>query len=180
MKSADQEFVIIGRILSPRGNSGQVRVSPETDFPQRFDPGARVFVDRQPLAIEDAHWHHGKPVVKFTSIDRVEDARKLQGKFIEIPQSEVQTLEEDRYYYFQLIGLKVRTEQDELLGQLTEILALASNDVYVVQGPRGEILIPAIADVVKKVDLKRKLMIVQPLDGLLELNRKKTDRPAAG
>jgi 16S rRNA processing protein RimM len=74
----------------------------------------------------------------------------------------------------------VRTEQDELLGQLTEILALASNDVYVVQGPRGEILIPAIADVVKKVDLKRKLMIVQPLDGLLELNRKKTDRPAAG
>ncbi len=178
MSSANQEFVVIGRVLSPWGNRGQVKVHPETDFPERFSPGAEVYVEQQPFSIESAAWHRGRLLVKFAGIDRVEDARQLQGKLIEIPQAGLQPLEEDRYYYFQLIGLEVRTDQDKLLGRITEILASASNDVYVVQGPRGETLIPATAEVVTAVDIEKGLMTVEPMEGLLELNLKKTDRAA--
>jgi len=83
-------------------------------------------------------------------------------------------LPEGQYYHSQIIGLEVRTVQGELLGNITEILTGKGNDNYIVQGNKGEILIPAIEDVVKSIDLDKACLIIEPIPGLLDLNQKKT------
>jgi len=172
MKTPGLEFITIGRILAPWGVKGKVKVKVETDFPQRFASGAEVYLDQKPQVIESAEWHNDKLVIKLRSIDSIEDAEKLRGKLIEIPFSQLQPLPEGQYYYFQLIGLKVWTTGGELLGEISEILTTGSNDVYVVSNAQGEILIPAIEDVVKSVDLEQENMVIEPIDGLLNLNQR--------
>ena len=77
------------------------------------------------------------------------------------------------YYHHQLIGLNIVTTDGEALGAVTEILPGQSNDNYVVEGPRGQLLIPAIEDVIQSVDLERGEIVIEPIKGLLELNEKK-------
>jgi 16S rRNA processing protein RimM len=83
-------------------------------------------------------------------------------------------LPEGRYYHFQLIGLEVRTTGDESIGRITEVLSMASADIYVVNGKDGEILIPATDEVIKSVEPDKGYVIIEPLKGLLDLNRKKS------
>ena len=172
MKTPDLEFITVGRVLAPWGVSGKVKVYPETDFPERFAPGAVVYVDKKPLSVESAEPHRGRMIIKFSSVDTIDEAGKLRGKTLEIEHRQLQPLPADSYYHFQLIGLEEWTVQGEILGEITEIIATGSNDNYVVRNARGEILIPAIADVVKSVDIERGVMTIEAVDGLLDLNRK--------
>ena len=91
---------------------------------------------------------------------------------MEIHQGQLQPLPKGQYYHFQLIGLEVRTTADEPLGNITEILTGKSNDNYVVSGDKGEFLIPAIEDVVISIDFSQQRMVIEPIQGLLALNRK--------
>jgi len=100
-------------------------------------------------------------------VNSVEDAQRLRGQTIEIHHSQLKPLPEGQYYHFQLIGLEVWTTPGELLGSITEILATASNDIYIVHGVKGEIFIPAIEDVVKSINLNEGRMIIEPIEGLL-------------
>ena len=173
-ESPDSDCITIGRIIAPWGTRGKVKVQMETVFPQRFSPGEQVFVDGRPMAIADVSWHRGWPMVKFSNMDGVKDAQQLRGKSIEIRKNQVQPLPEDHYYHYQLIGLEVRATSGERLGKIREIISGQSNDVYVVTGKEGDILIPAIEDAVRSVDLERGFMEIEPIAGLLDLNRKKS------
>lgn len=82
-------------------------------------------------------------------------------------------LPEGQYYHHQIIGLQVRTTQGELIGTITEVLTGKSNDNYIVQSDNGEILIPAIEDVVQAIDLEQGFMTIEAIEGLLNLNEKK-------
>ncbi|UCC90432.1 MAG: 16S rRNA processing protein RimM [Dehalococcoidia bacterium] len=173
MKSSELEYVTIGQILAPWGIKGKLKVKITTDFPhQRFTPSSKIFINRQPMTIDSVEWHKGKAIVKLHTIDSIEEAQKLRGQPIEIHHSQLQPLPEGQYYHFQLIGLEVQTTRGERLGNITEILTVESNDIYVVSGNRGEILIPAIEDVVKSVDLNKGCIIIEPIEGLLSLNQK--------
>jgi 16S rRNA processing protein RimM len=168
MKLSDLEYVTIGQILAPWGIKGKLKVEVITDFrQQRFNPSSKVYINRQPMTIESAEWHKGKAIIKLSSIDSIEEAQKLRGQPIEIHHSQLQPLPEGQYYHFQLIGLEIQTTQGELLGNITEILTAKSNDIYVVSSDRGEILIPAIDDVVKSIDLNKGRVIIEPIDGLI-------------
>jgi 16S rRNA processing protein RimM len=171
MKSPGLEFITIGKILAPWGIKGKLKVEVITDFPQRFAPHSQVYINRQPMTIAATKWHKGKAIVKLDTVDSVEQAEKLQGQVIEIHHSQLQPLPEGQYYHFQLIGLEVWTTHGELLGNITQILTAESNDNYVVRGVKGEILIPAIADVVKSVDLDSRRITIEAINGLLSLNR---------
>mgnify|MGYP001437076924 FL=1 len=167
MKSSELEFLTIGQILSPWGVKGKLRIDVVTDFPQRFAPASKVYVNRQPATIDSTEWHKGKLIIKLNQIDTVDAAQRLRGQPIEIHHRQLYPLPEEQYYHFQIIGLELWTTQGELLGKVTEILTAESNDNYVVSGARGEILVPAIDDVVKSVDLKNGRIIIEPIDGLL-------------
>ena len=174
MHPSEPEFVTVGEIVATWGIEGKLQVKVQTDFPQRFDPSSTVYINQQPMIIESTEWHKGKAIIKLSTIDSIEDSEKLVGQLVEIPHSQLQTLPEGKYYHFQLIGLEVRTSQGELLGKITEILTASSNDNYVVKGDEGEILIPAIEDVVKSVDLNKGCVIIEPIEGLLNLNKRRT------
>jgi len=167
MESSELDFITIGQILAPWGAKGKLRVTVLTDFPERFAPAAKVYVNQSPMTVASAEWHKGKIIIKLDQIDTLAEAQKLKGKPIEIHHSQLYTLPEGQYYHFQLIGLEVWTTQDELLGKVAEILPGTSNDNYIVNGARGEILIPAIEDVVKSIDLDHKRITIEPIEGLL-------------
>ena len=172
MKSSELEFITIGQILAPWGIKGKLKVAVVTDFPQRFTSTSKIYVNRQPMTIDSTQWHKGKAIIKLNTIDSIEAAQRLRGQPIEIHHSQVYPLPQDQYYHFQLIGLEVWTNQGELLGTITEILTAESNDNYVVRGAKGEILIPAIEDVVKSIDLSEGRIVIEAIPGLLSLNQK--------
>jgi len=172
MKSSDLDFITIGRILAPWGIKGKLKVKVITDFPQRFAPSSTVYVNRQPMTIDSTEWYKSKAIIKLNTIDNFEAAQRLRGQPIEIHHSQLYSLPEGQYYHFQLIGLEVWTTQGELLGNITEILTAESNDNYVVKGDKGEILIPAVEDVVKSIDLNKGRIVIEAIEGLLSLNQK--------
>ena len=167
MKSSEPEFITIGKIIAPWGIKGKLKVEVVTDFPQRFTPSSKIYINRQPMTINSTEWHKRKAIIKLNTIDSIEDAQRLRGQPVEIHRSQVYPLPEGQYYHFQLIGLEVWTTEGELLGNVTEILTAESNDNYVVRGAKGEILIPAIEDVIKSIDLDKGRMVIEAIEGLL-------------
>jgi 16S rRNA processing protein RimM len=162
------EFLIVGRILAPWGIRGEVKVEVVTDFPERFAPQKVVYLDARQLEIESCRPHKQHLVVKLATIDSVEDAEKLRGQDLTLPRSELYHLPEGQYYAFQIIGLKVVTTKGKNLGKVTDIMTTPGNDIYIVEGKKGEILIPAIEDVVKSIDLKKGKIVIEAIDGLLD------------
>ncbi len=172
MKSSDLDFIIIGRILAPWGTKGKLKVKIMTDFPQRFASSSTVYINRQPMTIDSTERYKGEVIIKLNAIDGIEAARRLQGQPVEIHHSQVYSLPEGQYYHFQLVGLEVWTTQGELLGNITEVLTAKSNDNYIVKGDEREILIPAVEDVVKSIDLNEGRIVIEAIPGLLSLNQK--------
>lgn len=171
MKSSGLEYITIAQVLAPWGVEGKLRVEVITDFPHRLAPRSPVYVDRKPMTIASAGWQKGRAIIKLEGIDSAEQAEKLRGKMLAIHRSQLEDLPEGQYYHFELIGLEVWTTQGEFLGKVVRILSGSSNDNYVVSTEKGEMLIPAIEDVVKSVDLEAKRITIEAIKGLLELNR---------
>jgi 16S rRNA processing protein RimM len=170
------EYITIGKILSSWGLNGQIKVEVATDFPDRFSPSSEIWLDKQPVLIESTEWRKGQVILKLNTVNDLGTADSLREHLIEIPSSQLRPLPEGEYYHFQLIGLEVRTTGGEIIGEVTDVLAMSSSDIYVVKGSEGEILIPAIADVVKSIDIDNGLIVIEAIDGLLELNKKKSGR----
>lgn len=168
----DSQFIAIGRVVAPWGVRGEMKVEVMTDFPDRFSPQEEVYIEGCPMTIEKSRWHKGKVILKLATIDSVEAAQGLRGRFLEVTQAKLRPLPEDQYYRFQLLGLDVLTTEGELLGQIARILPTGSNDVYVVPTKDGELLIPAIDDVVKSVDLGKGYMVIEIIEGLLQRKAK--------
>lgn len=166
--------MIVGRVLGSHGVQGFVRVEPLTDDPGRFASLKQVIVEGRQYAVSAARVSPGRILVKLEGIDTPEAARALRNEYLRVPFAAAAPLPEGAYYHFQLVGLRVETTGGEPLGVLAEVLALPANDVYVVRGDRGELLIPAVRDIVTEIDLEARRMVIDPLPGLLP------EKPEAG
>jgi 16S rRNA processing protein RimM len=166
----------VGRITAAHGVKGEVKVQPLSDFPQRFEQGSRLWLDGMPQEVERGR-HQGRNVIlKLSGVETRTEAEALIGK--DLLAAEATRIEvEDVYYLHDVIGLRVEDETGETLGKLTEVLSTGSNDVYVVRGERGELLLPALDDVVREVDVAGGRMVVQVPDGI-EFARAATPRGA--
>lgn len=158
---------MIGRVLKPWGVKGEVKVEILTDFGERFSSLREVYLDESFVTVESSRLYKGKALLKFPGCDDRESAKELCGRYVQIPIEEAMPLGEDEYYVYQIVGLKVVTTEGESLGEIKEVLFTGSNEVYVVQGEGREVLIPAIADVVKEVDLEGGRLVVTLLEGLI-------------
>ncbi len=108
-------------------------------------------------------------LLKLKEINTPEETKLLVDGFIEIEKEQSIKPEEGSYFVFDLIGLEVVTTHGDRIGQLTEVMSLPANDVYIVQGESKEYRIPATKDIVRKIDLVKKEMIIEPMEGLLEI-----------
>lgn len=161
--------MIVGRILRPHGIRGEMRMEILTGYPERL-PGHRVFYlgpQAKPYPVESVRFHQGAAIIKLTGCDDRNAAEALCGLMVHIPLQKAVPLEEGEYYYFQVVGVEVYTDQGEHLGRVVDILETRANNVYVVRGPRGEILIPAVEEIVRELDLTARRMVILPLPGLL-------------
>lgn len=169
----DEDLVSIGVIRGAYGLRGEVRVAPLTDFPERFNKMEKVFVVgpgvRTLMNVENTRTANQTILFKFQGIDSRETAEGMRGRYLMVPENEVYPLPEGSYYYFQLKGLQVYDQELGYLGILQDILETGANDVYSIKSEEyGEILIPAIKEVVLKVDLEKKEMQIKLLPGLLD------------
>lgn len=166
-------YVAVGRVLSPHGLSGEFRAQPLTGFPERFEVGRSLYIAGQRHLIEACRWERDRLYLKLSSIDSVDAAAGLRHRLLEIPERELKPLAQGEYYQFQIIGLPVRTTAGLPLGRVREILTTGSNDVFVVHGMMGEVLLPATGEVIKKIDLKDGYIEVELVPGLVTRNRRR-------
>ncbi|MCE5287219.1 MAG: ribosome maturation factor RimM [Pelosinus sp.] len=163
MKIPSQDLVAIGKIVAPHGVRGDVRIMPLTDFPERFRKLKETFLaDGTNLAVEGVKYHKQFVLLKFRGLDSMNAVEHLRNQILHVQEQDLVGLPEGQYYHFQIIGLSVYNEADELLGTITDILATGSNDVYVAEtAGQKSIMIPALKEVVKTIDLANKKMIVK-------------------
>lgn len=170
----EPRFLVIGQMLKPHGVRGEMRTAIHTQLPERFNWLEVVYVgedpeddDPRPVQVESIRFHKGNALVKLSGYNSRDDVQPLRSKWLMVPVAEAIPLEEDEVYFYQLEGLDVFTDQDEFLGKLIEIIETGANEVFVVDGPRGEILLPNTEEVVQGVDLEARKMTITPLPGLL-------------
>ena len=121
--------------------------------------------------------HRGRLLVELEGIETRTEAEALRDVLLEVPEQELPPLAEDQYFRFDVVGMEVVDESGRALGRLDEVLETGANDVYIVRDDSGELLIPAIDSVIKRVDVKGRRMVVAPLAGLERRPRKPPKRP---
>ncbi|MBI2303850.1 MAG: 16S rRNA processing protein RimM [Chloroflexi bacterium] len=170
-KGDDPAFIIVGRVLSPWGVGGEVKVEVLTDFPERFDPGSQVYLLGKEYEVQKSRPGKNFVIVKLARVDSRDDAEALAGRYLEVPRDQLHSLPEGEYYPFQIQGLEVWTTQGECWGEVVEVLRGQGNDVLVLRPANGggrETLVPVIEEVIKEVDLERGRIIIEPLVGMRE------------
>ncbi len=161
--------ITVGRINGAWGLRGHVKVTPFTSNRERFTPGQVLLIDGEPARILHVASPKGYPCVLFDGFYNRNGAETLKGTLIEIDEDELPELAPDKYYVHQLIGLQVLTTDGDHIGSLEDVLRTGANDVYLVKRRKAkDILIPAIADVIVRVDLEAGEMLIDPLPGLLD------------
>lgn len=168
-----EEWIEIGTVFRKHGIRGEVKVYPLTDSPERFLDLQDVVLEdragkRHTVRIDRVRFQQDRLILHFEGKDTPEDVEPFMQSRLLIPRSEAVQLPEGRYYYSDIIGLSVYTESEEYLGVVEDILATGSNDVYVVRGDAGEVLVPVIREVIRKVDLENQRLIIHEMEGLLE------------
>jgi len=160
---SNTELINIGKIVAPHGVRGDVRIVPLTDFPDRFNDLKTVYVeDVGHLTLDSVRQHKKFILLKFAELDSMSAVEPLRGKMLKVKREDVVKLPKGQYYIFDIVGLNVFTEEGISLGVITDVLQPGSNDVYVIeQQDKKELLIPAIKEVVKKIDVEGKQMIVK-------------------
>lgn len=158
-----EKMISIGKIVAPHGVRGDVRVIPLTDFPERFQILKKVYTDNGILLdVEYAKQHKQFILLKLRGYNSINDVEKLRNRILQVERKDAFPLPKGHYYQFDIIGLAVQTVDGEHLGIVTDILETGSNDVYVTEKEGVKpLLIPALKDVVKTIDLKAGIMVVK-------------------
>jgi len=167
-----KEFIVIGKVVSTQGNKGEVNVKPLTDTIDRFKNLDNVFLrnkkNHKILNVEKIRIKKDMVILKLKDIENIEKAKMIVGSFLEVERKNALKLSKDTYFIFEIIGLEVYTENNIFLGKVENIISTGSNDVYVVKRKdKEELFIPAIHDIVKNIDLEKKRIIINMVDGLI-------------
>lgn len=169
-----EDLLLVGVVARAHGNRGQVIVNPETDFPEeRFAAGHELIVELAGLEsrrrIATVRFHHGRPVIGFDGVETMNDAEALAGAELKVPASEVGPLPEDTYYRHDLVGCQVRDETDRVIGTVIRVDGPLERSHLVIDGSRGEVMLPLVEEFWVSIDLAGRVIVVRPPEGLLDL-----------
>lgn len=175
---AEEQYYLVGKIVNTQALRGEVRVMATTDFPEeRFKIGATLAIFNGNKLVEtvevDGHrLHKNFNLLHFKGKDNINDVEKFKGFDLKVAGTErdADELDENEFYYDDIIGLEVYTTDEIYLGKVREITSLPSNDVWAIQRPNKgkDILIPYIEDIVLEIDLSANRVVIEPMDGLIE------------
>ena len=176
-----EDMVLVGRIARAHGNRGQVIVDPATDFPeQRFKTGsvlhARRGVVTESMTVENVRFHRGRPVIGFAGIDTMDAAEALAGTELRVGIDALQPLPAGAYYHHDLIGCAVFTPHGDTIGGVRGVEGDGAASRLVVECANGDVLIPMVEGICVAIDIAGRKIVVEPPDGLLDLNVTKRQR----
>lgn len=167
-----QEYFEIGQIVNTFGIKGIVKVNPFTDDISQFEKLKSILVDKKSklleMQIEEVKYSKNQILLKLKGVDTIEEAEKYRNCYLKLPREKAKKLPPNTYFIADLIGLKVYTDEGNLLGTLEDIYNSGASDIYVVKDELGkQILLPAIKDVIKQIDLEEEKIIVHLIKGLV-------------
>ncbi|HIT90964.1 MAG TPA: 16S rRNA processing protein RimM [Candidatus Merdenecus merdavium] len=168
-----EELLRVGVISSTHGLKGEVKVYPTTDDIHRFKHLREVILDtkkgRIDLEVENVRFFKNMVILKFKGFDHINDIEKCKGESLYVTRANALPLKPGQYFLVDLIGLTVYTDEDQVLGELVEVIETGANNVYAVKTPEGkEILIPAIPPCILETNIEEKKMKVHLLKGLVD------------
>ena len=167
--------VNVGKIVNTHGVKGEIRVVSRTDFPEeRYKVGNTLYISNEkggepfPVKITSHRQHKTFDLLTFEGYGNVNEVEQFKGSLLKVPEDQLGELAEGEYYYHEIIGCNVVTEEGEALGTIKEVLSPGANDVWVIKRPKGQdLLIPYIDDVVLQVNIENKLVTIHVMEGLL-------------
>ncbi len=173
---AADDMVTVGRVARAHGNRGAVIVNPETDFAEaRFRIGRDVFARRagqlRCLTIEAVRFQYGRPIVSFRDVTTMTEAEALAGAELVVPAADLETLPEGAFYRHDLVGCRVVTATGALLGTVAAVEGERDCSRLVVRTPAGDVLVPLARGICVRIDPGAREIVIDPPEGLLELNR---------
>ena len=162
------EFLAIGRVLRPHGVRGELLLETLTDFPEHLSEMETVYLGEaaEPHPLRSVRIHRKQLLIQLADCPDRETAETFRGQLMQIRGEAAAPPPPGRYYQHQLIGLSVVTDEGEALGEIAEVIETGSNDVYVVRGPSGELLLPALRSVIQSIDLESRRVVVHLIPGL--------------
>jgi len=168
-------MALVGRIARAHGLRGQVIVNLDTDFPEtRFQPGAELFIERggtvSALRLTTVRFQRDRPVVGIEGVSSITEAEALAGCELRVPPDRLAPLPAGTFYHHDLVGCRVETSDGRSVGIVGGVEGTMAGSRLVIAGARGEILIPLASDICPTIDVDRKLIVVDPPEGLLDLN----------
>lgn len=160
--------------MNTQGIKGEVRVYPLTDYKERFEELEWVYMDtdtEKKYFIEKVKYKSNLVILKFKGIDDINVAERFRDKYLTISKDNARALEEDTYFITDLIGLKVYSDEGKFIGTVKDVIQAAGNDVYEISSANTDgksILIPAVGEFIKNVNLENATMTVKVIEGLIE------------
>lgn len=167
------EFLDVGRILRPHGLRGELVLQPFSELVQTLKPSSEIYLESEhsPVIISAIRPHRSRYLLSIEGCVDRDAAEKWRGEVVRIRFENAKPLQEGVYYHWQILDLPVFTDEGDHLGTIVEILETGANEIYVIKDEQGaEILLPAIKEVILKVDLESSRMIVDVPPGLLPEN----------
>lgn len=166
-----EDLLQVGVITTTHGIRGEVKVYPTTDDAHRFEDLVSVLLDTGKelceLEIEKVKYFKQYVILKFRDVDNINDIEPYKGKSLYVTREFAVPLEENEYYIADLIGMEVSLEDGTPFGTLKDVMETGANDVYVIKTEDGkEVLIPAIKDCIREVDVENGKMTIHLLKGL--------------
>jgi 16S rRNA processing protein RimM len=170
-------MALVGRIARAHGIRGQVIVNLDTDFPEtRFQPGAELFIERggavSALRLTTVRFQRDRPVIGIEGVTTMSDAEALAGCELRVPADRLAPLPAGTFYHHDLVGCRVETTDGRTVGIVSGVEGAITGSRLVIEGARGEILIPLVNNICPTIDVDAKRIVVEPPDGLLELNER--------
>lgn len=171
------EYALVGLVARAHGIRGEVIVNPETDFLEaRFQPGAVLHLQRggrvEALRVTSCRVHRGRPIIGLEGIETMNDAETLAGLELRVPATALAPLPPGVFYRHDLVGCRVETTAGEAVGEVARVEGEMGTSRLVVGTPGGEVLIPLAEAICVSIDTAARRVVVDPLPGLLELNRR--------
>ena len=169
----EKDLFPIGRIVRPHGVKGKIKVEYFGKDTSRFPPCREVFIEDSTGKVRSYRILEAIPqpprlIIKLEGIEKIEEVEPLRGKEVLIKRETLPSLNEGEYYWMDILGMGVETEEGKRIGKVKEIFPTGANDIYVVEGKNKEIFLPATEEVIQRVDLEARVIKVVRLEGLWE------------
>jgi len=166
-----EEYFEIGQIVNTNGLKGILKIKPFTDNITEFETFEKIYIQKGKelieFRIEQVRYNKNMVLLKLEGIDDINKAEEYRNLYLKVNRDALPDLPDNTYYIVDLLDCNVVTEEGENLGQVKDVFNTGSNDIYDVKDENGkQILIPAIKEVVKNIDITNKKIIVKLMEGL--------------